>query len=175
MGKSTVCREAAARARAGGHACGGIVTLSRPDGSRDVLDVGSGDVRRLTLAPGASGGVVQGRFRFDPRVVAWGNGLLAAAVPCDLLVVDELGPLEIERGAGWVRAFDVLREGDFALAVVVVRPELVARAQAELSCGGPTVLTVTTDNRDRLPGLLLRMLEAELHPQPSRHASTGRE
>jgi len=92
--------------------------LSRPDGARDVLDVRSGNLRRLTLGTGASAAVVQGRFRFDPETLAWGDAALAQATPCHLLVVDELGPLEIERGQGWPKAFDVLRGTDFALALV---------------------------------------------------------
>jgi nucleoside-triphosphatase THEP1 len=162
VGKSTVCRETVARAQARGYACGGILTLSRPNGARDVLDVRSGKSRRLTLRTGASAAVVQGRFRFDPETLAWGNDVLACAVPCHLLVVDELGPLEIECGQGWPRAFDVLRGAEFALALAVVRPELSAQARRRLPIEATMILTVTVDNRDRLPDALLGRLEREL-------------
>ena len=59
-------------------------------------------------------------------------------------------------------AFDVLHQADFALALVVVRPELIARAQLRLPASAGTVFTVTTDNRNDLPGLLLEMLRREL-------------
>jgi len=176
-GKSTVCRETIALAQAKGYTCGGVLTLRRPGGALDVLDVRSGDVRRLTLEsdagpstslrPGsgqalrAGPAVIQGRFCFDPEVLAWGNAALARAVPCDLLVVDELGPLEMERGHGWTRALDVLRGTDFALALVVVRPELLVRAQLQLPTSATTVLTVTAENRDGLPAVLLEMLARE--------------
>lgn len=159
-GKSTVCRETIALAQARGYTCGGLLTLSRPDDTLDVLDVRSGDVRRLTLEPDASPAVIQGRFRFDPETLAWGNVVLARAWPCHLLVVDELGPLEIEREEGWLKAFDVLRWPDLMLALVVVRPELVARAQLKLPAGATTVLTVRPDNRDDLPVYLLGLLQA---------------
>jgi nucleoside-triphosphatase THEP1 len=162
VGKSTVCRETFARAQARGYTCGGILTLSRPNGARDVLDVRSGKSRRLTLGTGASAAVVQGRFRFDPETLAWGNDVLARAVPCHLLVVDELGPLEIERGQGWPKAFDALRGTEFALALAVVRPELSTQAQRRLPVGATMVLTVTVDNRDGLPDVLLGKLEREL-------------
>jgi nucleoside-triphosphatase THEP1 len=167
-GKSTVCRETIALAQARGYTCGGLLTLSHPDDTLDVLDVRSGDVRRLTLGPSTDSGqapdaapsVIQGRFRFDPETLAWGNVVLARAWPCHLLVVDELGPLEIERGAGWLKAFDVLRRPDLTMALVVVRPELVARAQLGLPAGATTVLTVRPDNRDDLPVYLLGLLQA---------------
>ena len=168
-GKSTVCRETVALARARGYTCGGLLTLSRPDDTLDVLDVRSGDVRRLTVgpstgsgqAPDASPAVIQGRFRFDPETLAWGNVVLARAWPCHLLVVDELGPLEIERGAGWLKAFDVLRRPDLTLALVVVRPELVVRAQIRLPTSATAVFTVTPENRDELPAVFMAMLEKE--------------
>jgi len=165
-GKSTVCRETIALAQARGYACGGILTLSRPDGILDVLDVRSRHVRRLTLAPDVSPAVIQGRFRFDPETLAWGSDVLAHATPCHLLVADELGPLELEQGGGWLKAFDVLRRTDFVLALVVVRPELLVQAQLELPVGATTVFAVTPRSRDDLPNALLEMLEGKLGSAP---------
>ncbi len=164
VGKSTVCQEAVTLAQAAGYTCGGILTLSRPDDVRLLVDVSSGDQRQLTLEPSRPDAseertvVCQGRFCFDPEVLRWGSIVLTQASPCDLLVVDELGPLEIERGEGWGSAFNVLRRGNFALALVVVRPELVMPAQLRLPCSATTVLTVTLHNRDDLPNSLLDML-----------------
>ncbi len=164
VGKSTVCRETLALAQAKGYTCGGVLTLKRSSGALDVLDLGSGYVRRLTVEPEVSPAVIQGRFRFDPETLAWGRHALTHATPCQLLVVDELGPLEIERGDGWREAFDVLRQDDFALALVVVRPELIVKAQLRLPASAVNVLTVTTDNRDALPAQLLKMLDREVAP-----------
>lgn len=161
VGKSTVCRKTIDMAQAKRYTCGGILTLSRSGDVREVLDVHSGHARRLTLEPGVSNGVVQGRFRFDPATLEWGDDVLSHAAPCHLLVVDELGPLEIDRRKGWVKAFDVLREASFTLALVVVRPELLVQAQLRLSASATTVFTVTHHNRDGLPEVLLRILERE--------------
>jgi nucleoside-triphosphatase THEP1 len=170
VGKTTVCHKTVDLAQTKGFTCGGVLTLSYPTDERDVLDVGSGRARCLTLPvtpsdqtpkPGASPAVIQGRFRFDPATLAWGSDALTRALGCHLLVVDELGPLELERGGGWVRALDVLHAADFALALVVVRPELLDQAQAKLPARAPTVLTVTLHNRDDLPVALLGMLERE--------------
>jgi len=160
-GKSTVCHETIELARAGGYVCGGLITLPGNGDDLDVLDARSGSVRRLTLEPGTSPAVIQGRFRFNPETLAWGNDLLAHATPCDLLVVDELGPLELEQGWGWQQAFATLRETNFALAVVVVRPELVIQAQLKLPESAMVVLIVTPQNRDELPAMLLKILERE--------------
>lgn len=160
VGKTTVCRETIALARVQGYECGGVLTLARDD-TREVYDVRSGDTRRLTQESGEGHGVVQGRFQFSPSALRWGAAVLQRSVPCDLLVIDELGPLEIERDKGWARAFDVLDSGGFAMAVVVVRPELVARAQLRLPEVATTVLDATWENRDRLSRTLIAMLERE--------------
>jgi nucleoside-triphosphatase len=161
VGKSTVCREAIALAQAKRYTVGGVLTLSRPTGALDVLDLRSGYVRRLTVGPDVSPAVIQGRFRFNPETIAWGNAALARATPCHLLVVDELGPLEIERGGGWARALDVLRDASFKLAIVVVRPELVVQAQLRLPTSATTVFTVTLENRDSLPEGLVQILHGQ--------------
>ncbi len=50
---------------------------------------------------------------FDPAVLAWGNQVLRDSIPTDLLIVDEIGPLEFNQAIGWVSAFDVLARSLF--------------------------------------------------------------
>jgi nucleoside-triphosphatase THEP1 len=162
VGKTTVCQKAVAIAQSKDYVCHGILTLSQPGGERDVADVCSGDKKRLTVGPDAEQVVIQGRFRFDPETLAWGNKVLSKAHDCELFVVDELGPLEIERGGGWYKAFYTLQRNDYALAVAVVRPELVIPAQLRLPSGAATVLAVTPADRDDLPFILVEILESEI-------------
>ena len=99
-GKSTVCRETISLAQARDHTCGGILTLQHPGDVLEVVDVRTGQTRPLTTEVNGDRAVVQGRFRFDPETLAWGKTVLAHATPCHLLVLDEIGPLELERGEG---------------------------------------------------------------------------
>jgi nucleoside-triphosphatase THEP1 len=66
-----------------------------------------------------------GQWLFDPTVIDWGNRILQSRLPCDLFIVDELGPLEFFRSEGWVNAFDALRQVRYRLGVVVIRPECI--------------------------------------------------
>jgi len=70
-----------------------------------------------------------GNWLFDPSTITWGNEILAAALPCDLFIVDELGPLELIRGEGWLNALEALRQPKYKIGVAVVRPSLVESAQ----------------------------------------------
>ena len=115
---------------------------------------------RRPLSP-AEDGVAVGDYRLDPEALAWGREIISRAVPCDLLVIDEVGPLEVEQGQGWAIALDVLRTGRFGLALVVVRPELINAVQIRLPTSAPAVVWVTEENRDHLPERLLEVLRRE--------------
>jgi nucleoside-triphosphatase THEP1 len=128
-GKTTACRQLADLARQRGLDCAGIVCPARFDNGHkvgiDLLNVRTGECRPLAEADNQPSELRTTHYRFDAEVMAWGAANLDAACPCDILFVDELGPLELERGQGWVNALKILREGQFELAVVVVRPALI--------------------------------------------------
>ena len=64
-----------------------------------------------------------GRWQMDPSVLEWGNELLRNSTPCDVLFIDELGPLEFDRREGYTEAFTVLKGSGYGRAYVVIRPE----------------------------------------------------
>ena len=70
-----------------------------------------------------------GEWFFNRVALDWGNEVIRASVPCDLLVIDELGPLEFNLKVGWLSALDVVKTGKFSLALVVIRPELLETAR----------------------------------------------
>ncbi len=68
------------------------------------------------------------RWAFNEEALAWGNAVLGSVSSCDLLIVDELGPLEFERNEGWMNGFSAVDAGEYKFAVIVVRPQLVVQA-----------------------------------------------
>jgi nucleoside-triphosphatase len=155
-GKTVACQRVVELARAVGYSCAGLLTLSEGREHLTVVDVASGERRTLTVT---TEGVRQGPFLFDPEVLTWGAEVLEQALPCDLLVVDELGPLEFERRQGWSGALELLRRGQFGLALVVIRPSLVLEARAALASCALTVLTVEPNTREQIPYSVMGMLE----------------
>ena len=97
----------------------------------EVEGVASGERRplaRLRL-PGEQGGeVATPRWLFDPEALAWGDEVLARAIPCGLLIVDEMGPLEFEMGRGWQAGMAAVDSESYEVAFVTMRPALVAKA-----------------------------------------------
>jgi len=164
-GKTHLCQRVVEEARRRGFSCTGVLSPALFDGQEKVgislVDVATGEERPLASAEDASQGLQWGRYGFVPSSLTWGGALLTRATPCQLLVVDELGPLELELGQGLVKALDVLAQGGFSLALVVVRPALLNEVTARLKGRQPIILEVTPSNRDQLPVQILSMLEGE--------------
>jgi nucleoside-triphosphatase len=134
-GKTRWSEALARAARDAGLAVAGLVSPPVLVGGEktgiDLLDVASGERCHLAERARADLPGTEGLgWRFDPAALAFGNAILARVGDCDLLLVDELGPLEFRRGSGLTAAFALLDSRRYRLAVVVVRPALVAAAQA---------------------------------------------
>lgn len=143
-GKTTFCRKLAERARALGWDVAGLLSPAVLGAGKTgivALDLRHGESRLLASAEPRAGYALRlGMWWFDPDTLAWGNQVLAAALPCDLLIVDEIGPLELELGQGWSAALEVLAGVSYRLALVVVRPEYCADFQERWP--GSQVLTI---------------------------------
>jgi len=132
-GKTKLCLDLLARAKERGIKVGGLISPAVfREGEKtgiDVLDLMTGEQKRLAgVNPGGQNELETKRWTFFPEAVAWGNERLRETVPCDLLILDELGPLEFNRNQGWVNGFDLLEKGEYRTAVVVIRPSLIAEA-----------------------------------------------
>lgn len=66
---------------------------------------------------------------FDREAMSWGSQILEQSGDCDLLIVDELGPLELLQHKGWVEGLAALDQMNYRMGVVVIRPELLEIAK----------------------------------------------
>lgn len=132
-GKTTFCQRFLQQAVLLGWDAAGLLSLAVfEDGQKtgiDLLDIRGGVSKSLASRQRQTeSDLVVGRWFFNPAVMAWGSTLLDSACPCGALVVDELGPLELIQNQGWVKALDVIEKGDYRLALIVIRPELLDQA-----------------------------------------------
>lgn len=188
-GKTTICTRVVTLARARGLEVAGVLTPPRLAGGRkvglDVEDIRTGQRRPLAepyaepcpessgREPSARGrsqracrsnaGAIEGpateSWHFHMDGLTWGTKVLRHATPCDLLVIDELGPLELIQGQGWTVSLELLRAGRYRLALVVVRPALLPYFRKQLGGVESLTLTVTGANRNVLPEEILALLE----------------
>ncbi len=137
VGKTTFCQAMIQTARRSGWDVAGLLSPAIfKDGIKESIwaeDIRYGEKRPLAAAiQQGESDLILGNWFFNRQTLAWGNQVLHASIPCDLLVIDELGPLEFKVHTGWMAAFDVLESSRFHLALVVIRPELVKTAKAIL-------------------------------------------
>jgi nucleoside-triphosphatase THEP1 len=162
VGKTRLCQQVVELARKEGYRCAGVLSRAVLEGEDKVaillVDVATNAERTLAVADDTPGEFRWGRYRFVPGTLEWGSHLLIRATPCDLLIVDELGPLELTLGQGLVVALDVLHEGGFSLALVVVRPELLGTLRPRLRGADTMVVEVDLQNREQLPGQIVSLL-----------------
>jgi nucleoside-triphosphatase len=145
-GKTTVCRRVAELASYKGLRVSGLVTEARRLSSgrivQNVLNLRTGERRQLADYAGVDEGEPIGRgvagrlsWTFIGESVRWGRHELDRCLTkdSDLLVIDQVGPLELVAGSGFANAVDVLRSARFGLAVVVVNPLVVERLRELLA------------------------------------------
>ncbi len=101
----------------------------------DLIHITTGERRRLAVKRDHASsrslvqpGLVKLHWLFDPTVLAWGNQILKRLQPGELLVLDEMGPLELLENNGLTAGIEQINRRGFKLNCVVVRPALLQNA-----------------------------------------------
>ncbi|MFA5137697.1 MAG: nucleoside-triphosphatase [Elusimicrobiota bacterium] len=145
-GKSTAVAAWAQELRRSGMSVGGIHAPGLwGDGRRagfDVVDLLTGQRRVLCRSDGLDSPIRVGLFRFDPEGLSFGLKALAEARKrgVDVLLVDEVGPLELD-GKGWAPELDILVREFRGTMVWVVRRGLVEEVKKRWGLGSARTLS----------------------------------
>jgi nucleoside-triphosphatase len=95
----------------------------------DLLDISTGEQRPLARrCPQSSQDIRLGHWCFDATTLDWGNQILKTLHDQDLILLDELGPLEFQKGVGLLAGMKLIDEKRFHQAIVVIRPDLLQPA-----------------------------------------------
>ncbi len=130
--------------RARGLACRGFLSPAASDGAGDgydLLEIGSGARRPYLRTRGEAAAERVGPFAFVPETLERARAILRTAPPDGLLVIDEVGPLELEGGG----LGPALREALTARpgpALLVVRAGILDQVAARLLPEAPVVADV---------------------------------
>lgn len=169
-GKTQVCRQVAELARHKGLRVVGLLTEAHRLASgrivQTVVNLRTGESRRLADFVGLDEGEpigrgVAGRFSwtFVNESVRWGRHELdrCLAKAADVLVIDQIGPLELLAGSGWSNAVEILRSAQFDLALVVVNPLVLDELRRRLGDANVIEVEVAAGTRaavaEQLAGL----------------------
>ncbi len=155
-GKTTICRQVVDLLRRRGRRVGGILTQPLYDatGRKTTLlavDLWQGETRTLASLRRHLSDLRRGPYSFDPATFEWANRALLAALrqrPA-LIILDEVGPLELDAGVGFGPALPSLLAAPCPTLFVVRRACLCA-LEARLGFR-PLVFQVDNATRNALP------------------------
>lgn len=173
-GKSGILAETVDALKKEGVAAGGI---SAPglwrDGKRygfDAVNLGTGERAELCRKDGPDDWPRVGQFRFRPEGIEFGRGALALSrlKGANLVVIDEIGPWELE-GGGWAPELELLLKERKKVILLVVRKELLEKACARWKLAPSVWEAVSGENAAVAAGLLAALrgaLPPIKHPLP---------
>lgn len=132
-GKTTWCSELTGIAKEKGMVVKGILSPGIFKGNQKIgitaKNIETGDQLQLAkLRKGEVEGMSTPRWQFFPETVSWANKVIGEAEESDLLMIDEIGPLELLRGEGLTAGIDRLDGNRYKIACVVIRPSLIPSA-----------------------------------------------
>ena len=129
-GKTRWCQEFIDSAACLGVRAGGVLSPAVfQDGMKvaiDLVDLHSNTRRCLAVRKSKETGIrATDNWLFDEKTLKWGNTVLASSWNSQLIIVDELGPLELNRGIGLINVFRLVASRRYKLAIVTMRPALL--------------------------------------------------
>jgi len=133
-GKTNLCLQLFALAAQKGVETRGLISKPVYAGGKKVaielIDLSTRKQRRLAefRQEGGRESLTPG-WQFDPQTLQWGNSILARVEQTQLLIIDELGPMEFFSHEGWQAAFPLIANRAYRCAVVVIRPSLLSLAK----------------------------------------------
>lgn len=156
-GKTTYCLRIIKKYRQEGRRVSGLLSPGLFENgvktAIQAMDLCTGEIHLFATKELSQDECVQvGEWLVRVETINWGNQVLSRSDPCELLVIDELGPLEFILGGGWQSAFTRLEQKDFMSALVVVRPELRKLAYQRIRVTGE--IDVCTASNTFLPVLV---------------------
>ena len=143
-GKASVCRRAADLASLRGLRVSGLITEARALSSgrivQSVRSLRTADSRPLANYVGSEEGDLYGSvagrlsWTFSSETLRWGRHELARCLETetDLLIIDQIGPLELVAESGWANAVDVLVRAPYRVGAVVVNRMVADRLMRRL-------------------------------------------
>ena len=163
IGKTTACQDLAIAARSKGLSLGGVIAPACYDeeghkiGS-DIIALANDQRKHLAVIDRANPhGRTIGSYRFDENVLAWAQEQVISDLrsPLDMVIIDEIGRLEMLQNKGFAAALDILSHADTRQALLVVRQSVLTWTQDHLRDVATTTIHMNEANRHLTVSMIL--------------------
>ena len=133
VSKTILCSNLIEKLKIKEYSVAGIISPGRYHDNVKVgitaLNIKSGeDIKLADYSPGWDIENPLRIWKMNSDAIPWGNDVLKKSIPCDVLIIDEVGYLEFEKNSGWDKSFEILEEKGFKIAFIVVRIDLIEAA-----------------------------------------------
>ena len=146
VGKTPAMRGTAAALRERGVPVAGFVQIpvwgEGGKGGYLVRDAASGEERTLAVKVGEGRGEHGTPFRFEPTGFVFASGALERARAGSVLILDELGPVELRGGGHMPAVRHALARPGLAAVVATVRPALIPSFLSQLAVPSAVIIDV---------------------------------
>ena len=100
----------------------------------DAVNISTSERRQLAVfAPGWDAEMPLREWRFYNTVLQWGDRIIEKTIhdgnKFDVLIIDEIGYLELEKNDGWTSVFNLTNNSDFLSTYMVIREGLLVAAK----------------------------------------------
>ncbi|MDO9547106.1 MAG: nucleoside-triphosphatase [Pelolinea sp.] len=166
VGKSNFCADLVRELKKMDHSVSGIISPGTYKENKKIgifsQNISNGE--RIELAhysPGWDPENPQRVWKINLNAVHWGNSILRKMLLCEVIVIDEIGFLELEKHSGWSQAFQVLEGENYKIAFIVVRPDLIDIALSKWE-NAQVIELRDKDDRDAILSSILNQAETIL-------------
>jgi nucleoside-triphosphatase THEP1 len=170
-GKTTACWKAIPGIRSAGFKVAGFISppLLNAEGGKvgiEMMDLTTGKHQTFARVREANETTTIGVYHISDEAIEWARRVLAAALLAnsDWLVIDEIGPLELQQGTGFAFALQALADPlRVPNAIVIVRETLAQELAERLGRTDIVIVRVTAHNRSRIPAQLVKLAKSARH------------
>jgi nucleoside-triphosphatase THEP1 len=152
-GKTTLIQKSLSRWASRGLRFGGFLSIAVRDGNGpaeyDFLDIKEGRRLPFIRRAGEAGWEQIGPFYFVPQTLEIARSVILEADPEEVLIVDEVGPLELAHGGLWPALRDVIFKPELR-TLLVAREEILEDLSRLLGTPLPLIIDVCDPNVQRL-------------------------
>lgn len=112
-----------------------------------------------------------GRFCFNPEAFTEGENIIRKAIDrkSKLLIIDEVGPLELEQG-GWSKMMDLVPDNGGPVQIWVVRESILSRVMQRWNIPTNRVISIGHENKEEI----LKKIIADVRNDESSQAAQSR-
>lgn len=165
-GKTTACWKALPGLRATGVKIGGFISPPLLDENAtktgiQMVNLATGKHQTFAHIVGPDESPTVGSYRLVEGATEWARRVLAAAILADTdwLVIDEIGPLELQHDGGFAFVLDPLGDPErIPNAIIIVRQKFVDDLAKRIGRSDIVVVRVTRENRSDIPGRLVQLV-----------------